>query len=106
MNTSFSSSTSGATSRAPGHGNALAAIFWAGLLCGIFDIIAAFVVYGAFGLKPIPLLQGIARGILGERASDGGLSSAFLGLACHTIPSGIGGKASGVPGLTFVVGWE
>lgn len=85
MSTSFSSSTSGATSRAPGHGNALAATFWAGLLCGIFDIIAAFVVYGAFGLKPIPLLQGIARGILGERASDGGLSTAFLGLACHFV---------------------
>jgi len=74
-----------ATSSAPGHGNALAAIFWAGLLCGIFDIIAAFVVYAQFGLKPIPLLQGIASGILGERARDGGLATAALGLLCHFV---------------------
>jgi hypothetical protein len=74
-----------ATSSAPGRGNALAAIFWAGLLCGVFDIIAAFVVYGAFGLKPIPLLQGIASGILGERARDGGLATAALGLLCHFV---------------------
>lgn len=74
-----------ATSSAPGHRNALAAIFWAGLLCGVFDIIAAFVVYGAFGLKPIPLLQGIASGILGERARDGGLATAALGLLCHFV---------------------
>jgi uncharacterized membrane protein YagU involved in acid resistance len=74
-----------ATSSAPGHRNALAAIFWAGLLCGVFDIIAAFVVYGSFGLKPIPLLQGIASGILGERARDGGLATAALGLLCHFV---------------------
>jgi hypothetical protein len=72
------------TSPAPGH-HALAAIFWAGLLCGIFDILAAFVVYGAFGLKPIPLLQGIASGVLGARARDGGLAAAFLGLLCHFV---------------------
>jgi len=61
---------------ATGH-NALAAIFWAGLLCGIFDILAAFMVYGAFGLKPIPLLQGIASGVLGARARDGGSPRRF-----------------------------
>jgi hypothetical protein len=71
------------TSSAQGRG--LPAIFWAGLLCGIFDILAAFVVYGSFGLKPIPLLQGIARGVLGARARDGGLATAFLGLACHFV---------------------
>ena len=65
--------------------NALAAIFWAGLLCGIFDILAAFVVYGAFGLKPIPPLQGIACGVIGARARDGGLATAFLGLLCHFV---------------------
>jgi len=74
-----------ATSSAPGHSNALAAIFWAGLLCGIFDIIAALVVYGSFGLKPIPLLQGIASGVLGERARDGGLATAALGLLSHFV---------------------
>jgi uncharacterized membrane protein YagU involved in acid resistance len=76
--------TPGATSPAPGH-SAVAAIFWAGLLCGIFDIIAAFVVYGSFGLKPIPLLQGIASGVLGQQSYEGGLVTAFLGLVCHFV---------------------
>ena len=76
--------TPGATSSAPGH-SALAAIFWAGLLCGVFDILAAFVVYGQFGAKPIPLLQGIASGVLGKQASEGGLATAFLGLVCHFV---------------------
>lgn len=80
MNAAF---TSGATSSA--QGRVWPAIFWAGLLCGIFDILAAFVVYGSFGLKPIPLLQGIARGVIGARARDGGLATAFLGLACHFV---------------------
>lgn len=74
-----------ATSSAPGHSNALAAILWAGLLCGIFDILAALVVYGSFGLKPIPLLQGIASGAIGERAREGGLATAALGLLCHFV---------------------
>src|SRR5258707_1289821 len=36
-----------------------------------------------FGAKPIPLLQGIAAGLLGPRAFSGGLSTAALGLLCH-----------------------
>jgi len=61
----------------------LEAILWGGLTCGVLDITAAFVVYGFFGAKPIPLLQGIASGLLGPRAYDGGLATAFLGLLCH-----------------------
>jgi hypothetical protein len=64
---------------------ALPAIFWAGLVCGILDITAAFVVYGFFGAKPIPLLQGIAAGVLGPRSFQGGLATAFLGLLCHFV---------------------
>lgn len=61
-----------------------AAIAWAGLVSGSLDIAAAFLVYGLFGLKPIPLLQGIAAGLLGpSRALAGGLSTAALGLACQ-----------------------
>jgi hypothetical protein len=59
------------------------AIGWAGLVCGIMDITAAFLVYGAFGAKPIPLLQGIAAGLLGPRARSGGLAMAALGLFFH-----------------------
>jgi len=47
------------------------------------DITAALVVYGAMGAKPIPLLQGIAAGLLGARSYSGGLPTAALGLLCH-----------------------
>jgi hypothetical protein len=66
-------------------GPAPRAILWGGLLCGVLDITAAFLVYGMFGAKPIPLLQGIAAGLLGPRASSGGLATAALGLLCHFV---------------------
>jgi hypothetical protein len=62
--------------------NAPLAVLWGGLTCGALDITAAFVVYGAFGVKPVRLLQGIA-GLLGPRAFAGGLGTATLGLFCH-----------------------
>ena len=49
------------------------------------DITAALIVYGHYGAKPIPLLQGIAAGILGPRASSGGLPTAALGLFLHFV---------------------
>ena len=61
------------------------AILWGGLICGVLDITAAFLVYGMFGAKPIPLLQGIAAGLLGPRAFGGGLATAALGLLCHFV---------------------
>lgn len=65
----------------PASGTAAArAIAWAGLLSGALDITAAFLVYGAFGARPIPLLQGIAAGLLGSRALAGGMATAALGL--------------------------
>ena len=64
---------------------ALPAILVGGAICGALDITAAFVVYGLFGLKPIPLLQGIAAGLLGPRSFTGGLSTAALGLLCHFV---------------------
>jgi len=68
----------------PQRGRPGAAIVWAGSAAGSLDITAAFLVYGHFGLKPIPLLQGIAAGLLGpSRALAGGLSTAALGLACQ-----------------------
>ena len=59
------------------------AILWGGLVAGILDIMAALIVYGAFGLKPLRLLQGIAAGLLGMRSFSGGIATAFLGLICH-----------------------
>lgn len=63
--------------------NPLLAILWAGLACGTLDISAALVVYGYFGRRPLRLLQGIAAGLLGSRAFDGGMATAVLGLFCH-----------------------
>jgi len=65
--------------------NAVRAVLWAGFACGVLDITAAFVVYGLFGAKPLPLLQGIASGLLGPRAFQGGLATALLGLLCHFV---------------------
>ena len=64
---------------------ALPAILWAGLTSGALDITAAFIVYGFFGAKPIPILQGIAAGLLGAEAHKGGLATAMLGLLCQFI---------------------
>jgi hypothetical protein len=65
--------------------NAVRAVLWAGFACGVLDITAAFVVYGFFGAKPVPLLQGIASGLLGPNAFSGGLATALLGLLCHFV---------------------
>jgi hypothetical protein len=62
---------------------ALPAVLWGGLACGVLDITAALVVYSFFGAKPLRLLQGIASGLLGRRAFDGGLATALMGLVCH-----------------------
>jgi hypothetical protein len=61
-------------------GSPLRAILWGGLISGALDITAAFLVYGYFGAKPLPLLQGIAAGLLGNASFDGGLATASLGL--------------------------
>lgn len=63
----------------------LKGIVWGGFFCGVCDITAAFVVYGMFGAKPIPILHGIAAGVLGPRSSEGGSATAVLGLFLHFV---------------------
>ena len=64
------------------------AIAWGGLLCGVLDIAYAFIVFGmAFHLRPERLLQGIAAGLLGRSAIQGGLATAVLGLLLHFVIS-------------------
>jgi hypothetical protein len=65
--------------------DAIRAVLWAGFACGVLDITAALVVYGFFGAKPVPLLQGISSGLLGPKAFNGGLATALLGLLCHFV---------------------
>lgn len=70
---------------ATGKASASGTILRAGLLAGTLDIVAAFVVYGFFGARPIPILQGIAAGLLGPRSREGGLATAALGVVCHFV---------------------
>jgi uncharacterized membrane protein YagU involved in acid resistance len=66
--------------------NSRRALLWAGLLCGILDITAAFVVYGLlYRVKPGRILQGIASGLLGSNAFGGGVATELLGLVCHFV---------------------
>ena len=62
---------------------AFAAIFCAGLLCGLMDITAAFITWWPKGVKPPRLLQGVAAGWLGPNSFNGGMATAALGLAFH-----------------------
>jgi len=68
-----------------GIGNAGKAIALAGLTCGVMDISAALVVYGAMGAPPERLLQGIASVAIGARAYEGGWATAALGLLFHFV---------------------
>jgi hypothetical protein len=52
---------------------------WGGLIAGVMDITAAFVVYGHYGLKPLPLLKGIAAGLLASEHSKAVLPWRCLG---------------------------
>lgn len=61
----------------------LAAIFWGGLLAGIFDITQAFIGFGLLGAKPFRILQHIAGGVFGARSMQMGWTSAALGLVFH-----------------------
>jgi hypothetical protein len=66
--------------------NAFLAIFWGGLLAGVFDITQAFVGFGfASGVKPAMILRHIASGVLGPEAYQGGAKTAALGAVLHFV---------------------
>jgi len=75
--------SSAAPARVSQPSRAFRAIFWAGLLCGVMDITAAFVTWAPKGITPARILRGISTGLLGPRALQGGWKTAALGLACH-----------------------
>src|SRR5689334_11690240 len=55
----------------------------AGLIVGVLDISSAFVIWWQRGAGARRGLQGIAAGLLGANAFDGGLVTAGFGLALH-----------------------
>ena len=59
------------------------AILWSGLIAGAMDITAAFVNWGFRGIRPARILQGIASGLLGPSAFQGGAATAALGGLLH-----------------------
>jgi hypothetical protein len=62
----------------------LLTIICAGALCGVLDISAACIdAYITSGLTPEHVLQGVAGGLLGRSAFQGGLTTATLGLVMH-----------------------
>jgi hypothetical protein len=66
--------------------NALLAIFWGGLMCGVFDISQAFLAWGIQdGVKPVSILHNIASGVLGPKAFQGGAQTAALGAVLHFV---------------------
>jgi hypothetical protein len=62
---------------------ALRAIGFAWLIAGVLDITSAFVIAELKGMGSIRMLQGIASGLLGSRAFEGGWATAGLGLIIH-----------------------
>jgi hypothetical protein len=55
-----------------------------GLIAGAFDITYACVFFGIRNhVTPVRILQSVARGALGQRAFQGGLRTAALGLFFH-----------------------
>jgi hypothetical protein len=58
-------------------------ILAAGLLCGTMDITAAFITWMPRGVSARIILQGIASGLLGPSAFQGGGATSALGLFLH-----------------------
>jgi hypothetical protein len=64
--------------------SAARAITYGGLTVGILDALDAMIFYGLWrGAMPARVWQGVAFGLLGRPAIEGGLVTAFLGLAIH-----------------------
>ena len=59
-------------------------ILYAAVLVGVLDITAACINLGvAYGFGPLRVLKGVAGGLLGRSAIEGGFATAALGLAMH-----------------------
>ncbi|HEX2851937.1 MAG TPA: hypothetical protein VHO24_01775 [Opitutaceae bacterium] len=67
---------------------ALKAILWGGLACGVLDLTFALIFYPTFrGGKPMGVMQSIAAGLLGKGAFQGGAGTVALGVLLHFVIS-------------------
>ena len=72
----------------PFQSSAVKTVAWLGLLAGILDICAAFIMaYSKRGTSPTTVLQYIASAVFGKEAYTSGASMAVLGLIFHFIIS-------------------
>lgn len=69
----------------PLRARAMDTIAFGGAIAGVLDISDAIVVTVIRGGQPARMLQGIASGLLGPAAFDGGTGTALLGLALHFV---------------------
>ena len=68
----------------PASSSAARAIFYGGLLCGIFDITQAFFAWGLLmNVPPIRILQSVASGALGAESFQMGWTSGLAGVFFH-----------------------
>lgn len=63
----------------------LQAILMAGLITGVLDGLSAIAVSAYFGAGPVRVFQGIASGLLGRSAFQGGFGTALLGALLHFV---------------------
>lgn len=59
------------------------ALLLGGLTVGVLDGLDALVFFGLRGVSPARLFQGIASGLLGRSAFEGGMATALLGVLLH-----------------------
>ena len=65
-------------------GRLVQSIVTAWVIAGTIDIVVALTYYPlTAGVAPLAILQGIASGVLGPPAFQGGAATAAFGLACH-----------------------
>jgi hypothetical protein len=63
----------------------IAALVVGGTLCGILDLMCAFLAFRIRGIGPVRVLQSIANAALGSSAFEGGRRTAVLGAFFHFV---------------------
>jgi hypothetical protein len=73
------------TVRTTGPHGPLPGILAAGFVCGTLDGLSAIAVSAYYGFGPLRVFQGIAKGLLGPSALQGGIGTALAGVGLHFV---------------------